>query len=343
MKAAILSFGRYIPSGRIQAKAIAEYWKRETGQAEALGIIEKSVPAADEDAFTLAWEAGKQALETGNIDAQTITAMFTGSESHPYAVKPTSSMLVSALKLNPFCQAADLEFACKAGTAAMQIVQAMVESKQIARGMAIGTDTAQSKPGDALEYSAAAGAAAFIIGLPTKQESGICRIEKTLSYTTDTPDFWRGNGEKYPSHAGRFTGEPAYFHHVITTTQKILEETKLKPENINHVVLHMPNAKFPLQAAKRLGFTQEQMALGFIVPHIGNTYAACTPLGLTYVLEAAKKDETILVVSYGSGAGSDAFLFTMLRDGASLPKPVGEPAITNIQYGEYLQKKKYLA
>ena len=159
MSSSILSFGRYVPHARIQSKIIAEHWKRGTEQADALGIIEKSVPASDEDAFTLAWEAGKQALDTARIDPESIGAVFVGSESHPYAVKPTSGMLVSALKINPFCFAADLEFACKAGTAAMQIVKAMVESKQIKAGLAIGTDTAQSKPGDALEYSAAAGAA----------------------------------------------------------------------------------------------------------------------------------------------------------------------------------------
>ncbi|MDD5055888.1 MAG: hydroxymethylglutaryl-CoA synthase [Candidatus Peribacteraceae bacterium] len=333
----ILSFGRYVPGNRIESKVIAEHWKRGSEQAEGLGIIEKSVPSKDEDTFTLAWEAGRQALETGDIDPEAITAIFVGSESHPYAVKPTSGMLATALKLNPFCHAADLEFACKAGTAALQIVKSMVESKQIKAGMAIGSDTAQSKPGDPLEYSAAAGAAAFIVGMPSKKQSGICSIDATLSFTTDTPDFWRNAGEEHPRHAGRFTGEPAYFHHVITTAKKIMEREKLNPEDFAHVVLHMPNGKFPTAAAKRLGFTPEQLKLGFIVPHIGNTYSACSPLGLTFVLEHAKKGEKILLVSYGSGAGSDAFVFTMLQDGSPLPKREGEGEIRRLSYGEYQQ------
>ncbi len=246
-------------------------------------------------------------------------------------------MLVTALKVNPFCMAADLEFACKAGTAAMQIVKAMAESKQIKMGLAIGSDTAQSKPGDALEYSAAAGSASFVIGLPTKKIPGICSIDRTLSYTTDTPDFWRGKHDKHPSHAGRFTGEPAYFHHIETTAKKMMEESQMIASDFAHVVLHMPNAKFPLQAAKKLGFTEEQLKLGFIVPHIGNTYSACSPLGLTFVLEKAKKGEKILLVSYGSGSGSDAFVLTMLEDGKPLPVRHGDNVTTTLSYGEYLE------
>jgi hydroxymethylglutaryl-CoA synthase len=289
----------------------------------------------------LGWEAAKIALETGRISPEEVAAIFVGSESHPYAVKPTSGMLASALHLNPFCAAADLEFACKAGTAALQIVKAMSESKQIRMGLAIGSDTAQSKPGDALEYSAAAGAAAFVVGLPTKKHPGICSIDATLSFTTDTPDFWRNAGEDFPRHAGRFTGEPAYFHHVLTTAKKILEETGLTVADFRHVVLHMPNGKFPREAARKLGVTEEQMALGFIVPHVGNTYSACSPLGLTFVLEKAKKGEKILLVSYGSGAGSDAFVFTMLQDGTPLPIRQGQSETRKITYGEYIRRAKH--
>lgn len=339
MKTAIHAFGRYVPQHRIKSSVIAAHWKRGTEQADGLGIVEKAVAARDEDAFTLAWEAARQALETGGMDPKNIGAIFVGSESHPYAVKPTSAMLVSALKLNPMCHCADLEFACKAGTAALQIVSAMAASKQIQYGLAIGTDTAQSKPGDALEYSAAAGAAAFVVGTSTPKRPGICSIDATLSYTSDTPDFWRNAEEKYPSHAGRFTGEPGYFHHVQTAAKAMMEQVKMSAADFDHVVLHMPNAKFPAQAAKKLGFSDEQMKAGFVVPHIGNTYSACSPLGLAEVLQVAKKGQKILLVSYGSGAGSDAFVFTMLANGKPLSSATEQP-IQQLDYAEYLQYSK---
>ncbi len=340
-KSAILGFGTYLPRYRIQTAEIARHWKQDAKDIKRnLGIAQKTVPGPDEDSFTMAFEAGKQAIEIAGIHSSEISAIFVGSESHPYAVKPTSSMLVAALELHPFCHCADLEFACKAGTAAMQIVDSMVRAKQIDYGVAIGTDAAQARPGDALEFTAAAGAAAVIIG-PEKSPKALCRIDATLSFTTDTPDFWRAAGAKYPSHAGRFTGEPGYFAHVREALKAILETEKLKPEDVDHLILHMPNAKFPKKIAKEFGFTDKQLEHGFIVPDVGNTYSACSLLGLCSVLQKAKNGETILLVSYGSGAGCDAFLMTMLRDGVPLPPDNREAQ--ELTYSEYLQHTKAAA
>ena len=333
MQSAIIGFGLSVPARKIKAEEIARNWKVDPASILAgLGVTEKTVPGQGEDTFTLAFEAGKMAIETAKIKASQVSAVFVGSESHPYAVKPTSGMVAAALECDPFCHAADLEFACKAGTAAMQIVDSMVKAKQITYGLAIGADCAQSRPGDALEYTAAAGAAALVMG-PSPSKNALCRIDHTLSFTTDTPDFWRANGEKYPNHAGRFTGEPAYFRHVREAATGILAVTGKKAKDIDHVIFHMPNAKFPSRIAKELGFSRQQLEHGFIVPSIGNTYSACSPLGLAHVLQKAKKGQTVLLVSYGSGAGSDAFLMTMLRNGVALAVDISEA--TYLSYSEY--------
>lgn len=301
----IVGYGAYIPKYRIKSDTIAEVWGEDPDRIkEGLGILEKAVPAIDEDAATLAVEAARIAMKRAEIPANKIGALYVGSESHPYAVKPTASAVAQALGAVPNLTAADLEFACKAGTAAIQICMGMVDSKMIQYGMAIGSDTAQGRPGDALEYSAAAGAAAFLIG-PNDESMAI--LEHTFSYTTDTPDFWRRPKADFPSHGGRFTGAPAYFKHVKGAFTGLMAKMDEKVENYDYFVFHQPNAKFPQMVAKQLGIPKEKIADGLIVPIIGNTYSAASPLGLANVLDKAKAGERIFVTSFGSGAGSDAF------------------------------------
>ena len=158
---------------------------------------------------------------------------------------------------------------------------------------------------DLLEYTSAAAGAACILG-----RTGLAaELLSYTSYSSDRPDFWRRDGIRFPTHAGRFTGEPAYFAHVLGASHSLLAKAKVKPEDIDYCVFHMPNARFPRDAAKRLGFAPEQLAPSLTVDQIGNPYSASSMLGLAAVLDMAKPGQTIFMASYGSGAGSDAFLW----------------------------------
>jgi len=208
-------------------------------------------------------------------------------------VKPTSTIVAEALGAVPNTQAADWQFACKAGTEAMQAAIGFVGSGMAHYALAIGMDTAQGRPGDALEYTAGAGGAAFLVG-PAAEALAV--FEGSYSFVTDTPDFWRRQHEVYPEHGQRFTGEPAYFRHVTSAGKKLLELTGTKPEDYRYVVLHQPNLKFPQRAGKLLGFNDEQIKTGLLVGVIGNTYAGSAMIGLTAVLDEAKPGDRILLV-----------------------------------------------
>lgn len=164
-------------------------------------------------------------------------------------------------------------------------------------------DTAQGRPGDALEYTASAGGAAYILG---PQDESLAVIEGTYSFATDTPDFWRRAHAVYPEHGERFTGEPAYFRHINAAAEVLMEEMGTAAADYKYAVFHQPNAKFPQRVAKQLGFSLEQIQPGLLVSMIGNTYAGSALVGLTAILDIAEPGDRILLVSYGSGAGSDA-------------------------------------
>lgn len=341
MKSGIVSYGAYIPRYRIKIEEIAKVWGDNPNSIiDGLMVFEKSVPDMDEDTVTIAVEAARNAVNRGSVNPEKIGAVFTGSESHPYAVKPTSTIVAEAIGATPNLTAADFEFACKAGTVAMQACVGMTESDMIELGLAIGADVSQGAPGDALEYTAAAGGVAYIIG----KENIIARIESTYSFTTDTPDFWRREGKPYPEHGGRFTGEPGYFKHVTSAAEGLMERLGTKPSDYNYAVFHQPNGKFPTRVAKMLGFSGEQIKPGLVVSRLGNTYSGSCMMGLAAILDIAKPGDRIFMTAFGSGAGSDAFSFSVtdrideIRNGApSVEEMLANPIYIN--YATYAKHK----
>jgi len=337
----IVGYGSYLPRYRIKVEDIAKQWGADPEAIKrGLMLYEKTVPGQDEDTITISVEAARYALQRARINPQEIGAVYIGSESHPYAVKPSATVLIDAVGIGPDVHVASFEFACKAGSEAMYVAYSLVKAGEMKYAMGIGADTSQGAPGDALEYSASAGGAAFIMG----NENVVAEILFTHSYTSDTPDFWRREHEFYPRHAGRFTGEPAYFKHIVNAGKALLEKSKMKPSDFKHAVFHMPNGKFPQMAGRQLGFTKEQLEAGWIIPWMGNTYSGSSPTGLTAILDVANPGDLIFMVSFGSGAGSDGFIFKVtdkIKDVQDKAVKLRDMLDNNKIYLDYGQYAKY--
>lgn len=340
----IISYGAYLPEYRIKISEIAKAWNKDINSiSRSLKIKSKIVAGYDEDSVTMAFEAAFSAIKKIRLKNQSIESVFLGSESYPYAVNPASTIVAEFLQIKNNYFSADLQFACKAATTALMITSSLIESGKINLGLIIGTDKAQAKPGDVLEYTASSAAAAFLLGKRKKEL--IAQIIDFCSYSSDTPDFWRRDGIAFPSHGGRFSGKPGYFAHVFAAGKNLLTKTKTKPSDFSYCVFHMPNGKFPREMAKILGFTQKQLQPSLVVNEIGNPYSASSLLGLISVLEKSKANEKIFFVSYGSGAGADAIYFKTTPQLLSFRKK--HPAFKKlmeqkkeIDYSSYLKMRK---
>jgi hydroxymethylglutaryl-CoA synthase len=337
----ITGYGAYVPRPRIRAAVIASAWGR--GDDARLPVREKSVPGPDEDTITMAIEAARNAVARSRLSPDRIRAVWVGTESKPYAVKPCGTVVAEAIGATPWVSAADLEFACKAGSEAMQAAYAFVGSGMADAALAIGMDAAQSKPGDALEFTAAAGGAAFLFG---PAAGALATVEGSASYVTDTPDFFRRQHMHYPEHGHRFTGEPSYFAHSRGASCGLLEALGRRASDYRWAVFHQPNPKFVRRVAADLGFTEEQIAPGAVVDRIGNTYSGASLLGLAAILDVARAGDRIFFCSYGSGAGSDVFSFVAtgrlpeVRDAAPSVRDYLERRAPIEDYGEYLRSSR---
>jgi hydroxymethylglutaryl-CoA synthase len=101
----------------------------------------------------------------------------------------------------------------------------------------------------------------------------------------------------------------------------------------------MPNGKFPREVAKRFGFSAEQLVPSLLVDRIGNPYSASSMVGLAATLDIAKPGQKIFMVSYGSGAGSDAFLWETT---AALPQYQTLNIKHQTSVKQQMEKKMYI-
>jgi hydroxymethylglutaryl-CoA synthase len=315
------------------------------------GGIERAVPFIDEDSVTAAVEAGKLALIHSGLDSRLVGKIYVGSESNPYAVKPIAAKVAQVLQLGEqdgdlqAIDAIDTEFACKAASSMFKDACALVNYPQsnINYAMIIGADNSQAAPrgcpGGELDAFVGYGGAAYLFG----KKDVIAEVETWYSCTSDTPDFWRRDGQPYPMHGGRFTGDPAYNKHVKNAATKMMEKTNMKPGDFAYFVPHQPNPSFPVRIAKDLGFTEEQFLPAIQMQKFGNTYSGASLVGLASVLDIAKPDDHILMVSYGSGAGSDAYILRVtnqITEKRSRQK-INIKALTENSYLEYVDYSTY--
>lgn len=335
MQIGIISYGFYIPRNRITVDEIAQTWGKAPEEIKkSLRVVEKAVASADEDAVTMAYESAAQTLADLDIDRKQIGAVFFGSETSPYAVKPVSTIIADWLGIENNYLAYDTQFACKAATGALISACALVKSEYTPYVLVCAADKANAKPHDVLEYTAGSGSVSLLVG----SQDVILEIAGYTSFSSDTPDFWRKAGESNPSHAGRFTGKPSYFRHIAGAATDLLHKTGYKPADFQLAVFHMPNGRFPIEAAASLGFTPAQLTPSLVVSDVGNAYTASALMGLVAALEEAKAGDLIFFASYGSGAGSDAFVFRA----TPLLKERVRHLRKQIEHKQYLSYTQYL-
>jgi hydroxymethylglutaryl-CoA synthase len=307
----IVSYGFYVPKYRIRTEEIANVWgKNPEDVKKSLLITEKAIAGVDEDSLTMAFESASSALSDVKVDRSKIKVVLFGSETHPYAVNPASTILAEFLGIEKNYLAYDTEFACKAATGAIISAQALIKSGYSDYALITGSDKGMGKTHDTLEYTASSGSVSLLLG----KDDLILEIIDFESFSSDTPDFWRREGIRYPSHGGRFSGKPSYFYHIEESSKSLLKKTGLKLEDFTYGVFHMPNGKFPVQVAKSLGFSFGQIKDSLTVNYLGNSYTASALMGLTAVLEKAKAGDLIFLCSYGSGAGSDSFVLKVTKN-----------------------------
>lgn len=310
--AGIVGYGAWVPFARISVDEIHRVWQNAdlARLRGTLGLAERAVLQPNEDSITLGAGAAERALELARIEPSEIDAVYFGTCTNPYDSRPSVTVVAEALGLPYATFSSDVQFAGKSGTSAMQLCLALVRSGMARAALAIGSDTINrhTAPGRTAEYAASAAAAAFVLG----EQNVIAEIRSTVSYASDLSDFFRVEGERYIQDIGEGgmiypAFEVGMVEHMTKAAEALFARSELRPEEYDYAVFQQPYPVLPAIVGERLGFAEHQIAPGVVSGQIGDCGAASALLGLANVLDVAKAGQKICLVSYGFGAGADAF------------------------------------
>jgi len=299
----IVGYGTYLPRYRIRVEEIAKVWGSR-------GRGEKSVNATDEDAITMAVEAGLNAIQCSGIDPSTgIDAIYLATDSSPYIEQSPTGRIKEVLGMGAEVDIADFMASPRASIAALKASVDAIETKRVKNSLILGADCRPAEPGSDLELTFGVGAGALVLGT----DGIMAEVEDIYTYSTAFVDRWRGRQDDFVrSYDYRFTREYGYVNHVVSAVNGLLKKMGATIEQFQHVVLQEPDGRVPREAAAELGIKKEQIS-GSIFGEVGDTGASSVLIGLAAVLERAKPGERILAVSYGSGT-SDALSFVVLDE-----------------------------
>jgi 3-hydroxy-3-methylglutaryl CoA synthase len=307
--AGIVGYGACIPQCRICIEEIFDMWPYPyppDSIRALLGLGERTVNRQDEDPVTMAADAVASAIEMADVASEKIQGLYFGSFTNPYTTKSSGIIVAEIAGLSPRIRCADIQYGGKSGSAALDIVNAHIDSGNIAYGLAVGSDSVSKhcRPNDVMEFSCGAGAAAFVLG----KHKCIADIEAYTVYNTDTSDYFRVDGDRYLKRGfaeeEEFVG---YEDHVRNAVLLHFENTKTKPSDYRYAVFSQLQTRRTYALAESLGFERKAVEPAMLVDKIGYAGSASALIGLCAVLDGALPEEKVLIVSYGYGAGCDVF------------------------------------
>ena len=299
---------------------------------------EKAVAGFDEDMLTLATKVGQRALESVPLTADKITRFAFASTTPPYTEKLLSGTILTGLGAPSETYTTDHTTSTRSGTEALLAGFEHLAGRPAGHALVAAADAPQASMWDPIEHGMGAGSAAFVL-------SGIALLAELEGHASYVSEYF---GERFRPREEQVTrdlnvkkfSEGSFVTNTTKAASSLMGKLRRKPEDYAHVVLQQPDARAPASAASKLGFQEPQLAAGMVSVNLGDLGAASVPIGLAAALEASKVGDHILVVSYGSGAGSDALSFKVVSDRKPAFTVSGEAGRKEyIDYVQYLKLK----
>lgn len=313
----ILRYGSYIPFYRLDR------------QRAGIGRGARAIASYDEDAVSMAVEAGRQALGECTPD----TLIF-ATTSPPYAEKLNAAAVAAALDLAPATRSVELGSNSRMGLAGLTLACDLAAAGRTA--LVCAGDVVVGAPGGARERDSGDAAVAFVTG---PGDQAIARILGSASSTAEVLDVWRTPEERFARQWEERFGIEVLAPVSLDTAKRALAAAGVEPATLARVVLDATNRRDVADIPRALGLKSEQV-VDPLVDSVGRTGVAHAGLLLAQVLDTAAPGDRILVLSTADGC--DALVLEVTerivqgRPGRSVDHWLGSGR-TDVPYNTYLK------
>lgn len=277
------------------------------------GIRERRLVKTETTA-SMSSEAAKRALADAGVQAEEIDLIIVGTLTGDY-VTPSTACEVQAAIGAANAVAFDINAACSGFLYGVNTAYAYMKSGMCKKALVIGAETL-SKIMDWNDRSTCVlfgdGAGAAVLALTEDEESaGIMGFEQgsdgAKGMVLACQDRKNNNPFVENSTAPEYVhmdGQEVYKFAVTTVPEsinRVLDDARLKPEDIKYFLLHQANIRILQSVSKRLKVSMDKFPIS--LDHCGNISAASVPILLDEVNKKGmlQKGDKIVMSGFGGG------------------------------------------
>lgn len=279
--AGILRYGSYVPFCRLDRGGLAD-----PGQGE------RSVASFDEDATSLAVEAGREAMR--GCDLVPSSLLF-ASTSHPYAEKLNAAAVHAALDLPPAVRCMDLGSTARSGLSALAL---STEIASQAPALICAADVVVGAPSGPRESKGGDAACCFLIG--DGPEAG-ANILSAASHTEELLDVWRGPEQPFARQWEERFAEQRLVPALISVLERCLQDAGLASRDLARIAVDTAHPRIAVSLARKFRLAPEQIQ-DPLADSVGRAGAANAGLLLADLLDSASPGDRVAVLSAADGA-----------------------------------------
>jgi len=296
----IIAAGAYIPRLRFARRVIADANSWLTPSLNAMAKGERAICNWDEDAVTMAVEAGRDAL--AGHDRSTLSSLHFASTTFPFIDRLNAGIVVQALGLPGTISALDTAGSQRAATSALRNA---LDGGQAT--LLVAAEHLRSKAASPGEMTSGDAAAALVMG----DGDPIARLLGSATATADFVDHYRSQDEPYDYQwEERWIRDAGYLKIVPPVIARCLQAAGVAASDVTHVCMASALPRVVDAVVKAAGLPAPAI-VDSLQAGCGHAGAAHPVLLLAAALETAEPGDRILVVGFGQGA--DALLFECPR------------------------------